>query len=277
MKWSTTHINRFDCELDYSLRDKVKTFKEEMVDHLKYVVEKHEGGEIYLLLSGGMDSRLLGLVLLDIGVKFTAVTYGYDLYFKDVDSVSSIEFAKEHGIKHEIFYLDLSEVMDTIYKYNQIDFFMPILNTYYILSAVNRYYKPNCAFITGAGSEPKITDGKIPIAYNAEKLKQLHTFIYNFTTDRILFSFANDPIVKENWNNKLFDKFDVRNMVYQKAYPSLKLIEKVIGGDYYIRNHFYTSVYKDYCRKYPHLFAMNPMDYFFDLEEYYNGGVNNGS
>ena len=128
MKWSLVNINRFDCDFDYSLRSQVKTFNEELVDHVKEIVKDKK--KIYLLLSGGMDSRLLGLVLLDLGVDFTAITYSFDIHFQDIDGINSKNFAKEHDIKHEIFYLDIGEMLDTVRKYNEIDFFVPVLNTY---------------------------------------------------------------------------------------------------------------------------------------------------
>jgi hypothetical protein len=273
MKWSLTNINLYECHFDYSLSKYVKTFKEEVRDHIKNAVELNKGKKIYLLLSGGMDSRFLGLTLLDLGVEFTAVTYAFSSNFNDYDSQNSSSFAKKHGIKHEIYFLTVEKFLDTIYRYAQQNIFINVLNPNYILTTIDNYCDPNGIFITGAGSEPKIENKKIRMGLCSEILKQIKPSMYNFTSERILFSFLNHPVVKQNWDKELPDKFYLRNFVYTEAYPNqLQTINKQFPEDGYIK-HVFDELCYHYAIKFPHVFATD--DYYFDIQNYYKKSEDN--
>ena len=84
MKYRVTADNKFECSLDYSLKGKTKSYKEEVKDHIKSVVEGRD--HVYLLFSGGMDSRFLALVLLELGIDFTAITFAFSSRYDDYDS-----------------------------------------------------------------------------------------------------------------------------------------------------------------------------------------------
>jgi len=276
MRYAFTDDNKFECYFDYSLRGEIKSFKEEVADHFKNVVKNYDS--VYLLFSGGMDSRFMALVLLELGVDFTAITYGFKKDFTDYDSKVSTEFAKEHGFKHELFYLDIEEVSKCVADYHNKKFFVPVLNSYYILSAVNRYYKDRSVFLTGAASEFKILNGKVDFPWNFLICREKHPFIYNFTTERIFFAYFAQPIIKKHWRDKSLGAFDARNKLYNEIYPDkLKIIQKQLPNDRHINNHFYDTLCKEYKTHYPNLFSRK--SFIVDLETHYKiiEGITNGS
>ena len=266
MRYAFTDDNKFECYFDYSLRREIKSFKEEVKDYFKGIIGNYNS--VYLLFSGGMDSRFMSLVLSELGVDFTAITYGFKKDFTDYDSKVSTEFAKEHGFKHELFYLDIEEVSKCVADYHNKKFFVPVLNSYYILSAVNRYYKPGSVFLTGAGSEFKILNGKVDFPWNFLTCREKHPFIYNFTTERIFFSYFDEPVIRNHWKDKSLGNFDARNKLYNEIYPDkLKIIQKQSPNDTHISNHFYDTLCKEYKTHYPNLFSRK--SFIVDLETHY--------
>ena len=168
------HTN-FIVNIDYSEYGKTKSFREEVKEHIKAIVSNYDS--VYLLFSGGMDSRFLALNLLELGIDFTAVTYGFKEDFTDYDSQVSTEFAKKHGFKHEIFYIDVGRLQKSVDSYLDKKFFIPLLNPHYIISAINEYNKPNCVFLTGACSEFKIEYGngcRITVCLAQLGLQKIH-------------------------------------------------------------------------------------------------------
>jgi hypothetical protein len=266
MKYAFTDDNKFECYFDYSLKGKIKSFKEEVKDHFKKIVGDYNS--VYLLFSGGMDSRFMALILLELEIDFTAITYGFKEDFTDYDSKVSTEFAKEHGFKHELFYLDKNEVSKCVSDYHKEKFFVPILNSYYILSAVKRYYKTGSVFLTGACSEFKIQNGKVDIPWNFLTYKEKHYYLYNFTTDRIFFSYFDEPVIKNNWANKSLNMFDARDKLYNQIYSDkLNIIKKRTPDDNIIRDYFYNVIINQYKKYYPKLFSRT--NFIVDLENHY--------
>ena len=257
--------NRFHINFDYSLQGKTKSFKEEVQDHLLEIAQSHK--KIYLLFSGGMDSRFLALNLLELGIDFTAVTYGFKEDFTDYDSRISTEFAKEHGFKHELFYLtseELVELVTTIHEEKKL--FTDVRNQYYLMSAMRRYDEPNCAFITGACSEFKITNKKVDFPFNIYVTKEAYKNLFNFTTDKIVFAYFDEPIIKENYKNTE-EQFDLRNKLYNSIYPDkLKIIKKTPPEDEKLSEVF-KRIGIAFFSHYPFMFLTKP--YILDLDEYY--------
>lgn len=269
MDWQIININEVKVTFDLSLKDKVKSFKEEVLDHVKRITDKHD--EVYLLLSGGMDSRFLALILLELGVDFTAITFSFDPNYNENDVFISKSFTKKYNIKHEIFYLSQEEFAGCVDFYGGKNFFINIMHAYNIFCTVHRYNKPKCAFLSGACSEFKIENKKISLGHWVEFVKKIHPNFYNFTTERIFLSYLNEKIIRENWENKYVSSpFYLRNLVYTNIYPELDTNEK--RGVAVNTNHldyFLNFVCDKYCRKYPHIFATK--NFCFDLETYYKG------
>jgi hypothetical protein len=257
--------NRFHVNFDYSLQGKTKSFKEELQDHLLEIAKNHK--KIYLLFSGGMDSRFLALNLLELGIDFTAITYGFKEDFTDYDSRLSTEFAKEHGFEQKLFYfsfVELIKVVNIVHEENKL--FTDVQNQYALMAAIRRYNEPDSAFITGACSEFKIEDRKVDFPFNIYVTKEVHKNLFNFTTDKIVFAYFDEPIIKENYKTTK-DPYDLRNKLYNSIYPEkLKIIEKHFSQDERLAETF-AQIRLAFFSQYPLTFLTKP--YILDLDEYY--------
>jgi hypothetical protein len=264
MKLTLINDNRFHIDFDYSLQGKTKSFKEELQDHLLEIAQNHK--KIYLLFSGGMDSRFLALNLLELGIDFTAVTYGFKEDFTDYDSRVSTEFVKEHGFKQELFYITEKEFIEAVKSLDEKGLFTDIRNQYYLISAIRRYDEPNCAFITGAASEFKIKNKKVDFPFNIYTTQTAYPNLFNFTTDKIVFAYFDEPIIKENYKTTE-DQYDLRNKLYNNIFPDkLKIIEKTFPEDKHFDEAF-SKILNLFFIRYPFVYLTNR--YILDLDEYY--------
>lgn len=264
MKLTLINDNRFHIDFDYSLQGKTKSFKEELQDYLLEIAQNHK--KIYLLFSGGMDSRFLALNLLELGIDFTAVTYGFKEDFTDYDSRVSTEFAKEHGFKQELFYITEKEFIEAVKSLDEKGLFTDIRNQYYLISAIKKYDEPNCAFITGACSEFKINDRKVDFPFNIYTTQTAYPNLFNFTTDKIIFAYFDEPIIKENYKTTE-DQYDLRNKLYNNIFPNkLKIIEKTFPEDKHFDEEF-SKILNLFFIRYPLVYLTNK--YILDLDEYY--------
>lgn len=264
MKLTLINDNRFHIDFDYSLQGKTKSFKEELQDHLLEIAQNHK--KIYLLFSGGVDSRFLALNLLELGIDFTAVTYGFKEDFTDYDSRVSTEFVKEHGFKQELFYITEKEFIEAVKSLDEKGLFTDIRNQYYLISAIRRYDEPNCAFITGAASEFKIKDRKVDFPFNIYTTQTAYPNLFNFTTDKIVFAYFDEPIIKENYKTTE-DQYDLRNKLYNNIFPNkLKIIKKTFPEDKHFDEAF-SKILNLFFIRYPLVYLTNR--YILDLDEYY--------
>jgi hypothetical protein len=213
-----------------------------------------------------MDSRFLALNLLELGIDFTAVTYGFKEDFTDYDSRISTEFAKEHGFKQELFYITEKEFIEAVKSLDEKGLFTDIRNQYYLISAIKKYDEPNCAFITGACSEFKINDRKVDFPFNIYTTQTAHPNLFNFTTDKIVFAYFDEPIIKENYKTTE-DQYDLRNKLYNNIFPNkLKIIEKTFPEDKHFDEEF-SKILNLFFIRYPLVYLTNK--YILDLDEYY--------
>jgi hypothetical protein len=276
MKYHITADNKFECSLDYSLRGTTKSYKEEVTDHIKSVVEGRD--HVYLLFSGGMDSRFLALLLLEMGIDFTAITFSSSSMYDDYDSYVSKDFSKRHAFKHELFNIgsfDVWSCAERYYEQKEISFVF--LHAYYIFLAIEKYNKPNSVFLTGAGAEFRIKDKKIKKNFLISMLQVVYPNIYNFISDRILFSYFDEPIIKDNWQDESSYTQYYRDKLYNSIYPDkLEIIEKSTSNHTPKSDYFYKMVNEKYGEEefFKRVITGN---FTLDLEEYYNGGVNNGN
>jgi len=274
VKYHITADNVFECTLDYSLKGKTKSYKEEVIDHIKSVVEGRD--HVYLLFSGGMDSRFLALILLELGIDFTAITYAYSSRYDDYDSIVSKDFSKRHGFKHELFNIGSFDFWSCVEKIYEKGMVFSNFNSYPIFVAIQKYDKPNSVFLTGAGSEFHIKDKKVKKKLLISMLQIAYPNIYNFTTDRILFSYLDEPIIKDSWQDESAYIQHYRDKLYNSIYPDkLKILKKRGPNADHITDYFFKMINEKYGESFFN--KINVGEFTLDLEEYYNGGVNNGS
>ncbi len=268
MKYYTTADNVFECSLDYSLKGKTKSYKEEVIDHIKSVVEGRD--HVYLLFSGGMDSRFLALILLELGIDFTAITFASSSMYDDYDSIVSKDFSKRHGFKHELFNIGSFDVWSCAERYyEQKGVSFVYLHAYYMFLAIEKYNKPNSVFLTGGGSEFRIRDKKITKTVLISMLQAVYPNIHNFTTDRILFSYLDEPIIKDNWQDEFSYPQYYRDKLYNSIYPDkLEIIEKFTSDHTPKSDYFYKMVKEKYGEEEFFKRGING-NFTLDLEEYY--------
>jgi hypothetical protein len=258
------NINEYQVEIDYSVEKNLKSFKEEMLDYLSEKCKTYK--KIYLLLSGGMDSQMLAHCLRELNVDFEAVTYCFNPNFTDYDSVLSSKVAKQLDIKHNKIYLNKEQLFEHIEKLAKKEIVYPVLNNYYLDYAMNK--NGEGIYISGACSEFKIQDNQISIHFNILSVHQNNKNIFNFTTERIFLSYINDEIFINEYQ-KHSDPFAVREKIYAKYFPNIKIEKKTWPEDEYIREDFYDIIK-------PNLFLINPLPFItkgfmFDIEEYFKG------
>jgi PP-loop superfamily ATP-utilizing enzyme len=96
MKFTWEHINRFNIDIDETVEQNLKSFKEEMIDFVESVTHKKD---VILLFSGGNDSRLLARTLMELGTPFKAITTCFKSDFTDYDSIVSQQFCLSNKIE----------------------------------------------------------------------------------------------------------------------------------------------------------------------------------
>ena len=97
----------------------------------------------------------------------------------------------------------------------------------------------------------------------------LYPNIHNFTTDRILFSYLEEPIIKNNWQDLSLGRFYLRNKVYGSIYQDkLKSLKKRGPDHQHIVDYFTFMINKKYGEE---EFFKNTSggSFLLDLEEYY--------
>jgi rhodanese-related sulfurtransferase len=230
------NTNRCDIDIDFSVENNLKSFKQEVLDHF-YTLCK--GKDVFVIFSGGNDSRFVARSLIELGIKFNAGTYVHAADYSDYNNEVSTSFCKEWKIPHEPIYLEetkfYAQVLDWSLNKNIV---YVICNSYYMHWLMDRQRQNgfNGVFLSGAGSEFKLINGKIPIPHNNEFIKFHNPDWYNFTTSRTLLSYVRNPIFLEEYKNTKMNGFDVRDRIYKDAYPDTEFVEKTRGGDLHIED-----------------------------------------
>lgn len=103
-------INRVSSNLTKLERTgkEFSNFKEACIEAAKLIEQDANGKEIYLALSGGIDSELMSAMFIEAGVPFTAFTVNYN-GLNDYDTKYAYEFCKKHNIQQVTENLDLED------------------------------------------------------------------------------------------------------------------------------------------------------------------------
>jgi hypothetical protein len=274
MKYIWKHINQFNVEFDESVDESLKSFKEEVIDHILQVTNKKD---VILLFSGGNDSRFVARTLMEINVPFRAITTCFKQDFTDYDSIVSQQFCLSNHIEQERIYVNRRNFFEEV-KHLALHKRMvyPALVCYYIQTVIEKERNAGFdgVFLTGCGSEFKIgsvykvcDDIKLFLRHHPYILMENNLgVLYNFTTDRTFFSYIRNEHFIQNYKTSK-DGFDIRDKIYQDCYPDLKLEKKTPAEDLYLQEYYDDKIV-------PYLKHLNPYpfitDYYtFDLVDYY--------
>jgi len=261
----------FDIEFDYSVLDTIKPYKEEVCDYLKHLYNNQK--EITLLFSGGMDSRFLARCMIDLKIPFTAYTYVFSENNTDYDSLVSTEFCKQYNIQQEKLYIDANKLFNYMFFLKEKSIVIQSLNPYYSLYAmqekINTGYE-GC-FLTGGCSEVRNEEGAIFLPHGFYTLLRMYpNKIFNFTTDRIFFSYMLTDIFKNNYKDRSIDWTSIRDQIYINCYSDLKRIEKQRPDDEYISNPFDETILPQLRSNCNDVIEAEP--YFFDAHYFLTRG-----
>ena len=255
-------INKYDVQLDLSVKNNLKSFKEEVLDEL-YRIFKIEG-DIPVLFSGGMDSTFILRSLLELGLKPRTVTLSFTKDNSDFDCELAKQKCKKYGLASpEFFYMDdkkffqhlehLLEVRDIAYPMLHGFFMDYFLNT-------NKYDK----FYCGMQNEYRLKDNKIYLnpgpymvkVYNPDRL-------YNYTTDRTFLSYFKHKQFLNNYkqpqprlSDGTEDMWYIRDLIYMDCYPDIPREVKELPNPWrnYIKMPFIENVLPYLTEKYPHFY-----------------------
>ena len=228
------NVNNCDVDIDFSAEDSLKSFKQEVLDHF-YTICKDK--EVFVIFSGGNDSRFIARSLIELGIKFSAGTYVHAADYSEYNNTVSTSFCKQWNIKHEPIYLEETNFYKQVLEWAlDKNIVYPICNSYYMHWLMNRQRENgfNGVFLSGAGSEFKLINGVIPIPHNNEFVKSHNPDWHNFTTSRILLSYIKNPIFLEEYKTTKMNGFDVRDKIYKDAYSDTEFVEKTRGADLHI-------------------------------------------
>jgi hypothetical protein len=238
--------NFFKFIVDYSVKDNLKTFKEEVLDHLYSLHSLH--GEMPVLYSGGMDSTFLIRSLIELGIKPKTITFSFSAENDDPDCEMVNRKCKLYGLEPpEFFYFDkagfVENVKQVVYEEKRnYPMFHGFLMDYFLKKT------KHLKLYTGMGSEFKCFDNKVVMNPGPFVVKKNHpNRLHCFTTDRIFLSYFKNKQFINNYKKPIpilpvgmVDKWYLRDLVYMDCYPDIEREEKFFGSYWrdYVKNPF---------------------------------------
>lgn len=245
------HGFKYEVDLNVSVKDNLKPFKEEVLDELYSIHLKH--GDLTLLFSGGMDSTFILRSLKELGINPKIITFSFSPNNDDFESELVKSKCKEYGAQPpDFFYIDKNDFFNhcnSIIESNQLPY--PMIHGYmmdYFLN-VHRGMK----FYTGMSCEYKLKDNKIFIPAGPFLVKDNNPDqLYGFTTDKTFLSYFKHKQFVNNYkkenvylNNGQLDRWYVRDLIYMDCYPDITRVSKDIPYDHrrYIDSCFDSHVY----------------------------------
>ena len=229
--------------IDYSVKDSLKSFKQEVLDEL-YRVHLQQG-EMPLLFSGGMDGTFILRSLQELGVKVKTLSFSFSKDNDDFECQLVKKRCKQYGIENpEFFYFDDKKFFKHINALrSEKNIVYPAIHGFLMDYCVNdsQYDK----FYCGMSCEYKLIQGKIvmpPMPQLFKKYNPNKTF--GFTTDRTFLSYFKHPLFVSNYkksNPPMYDgsedKWYVRDLIYMDCFPDIERSTKNFTDIWTSRNH----------------------------------------
>lgn len=278
MKTNYTHINQFSIDFDFSAEKDLKSFKEET---LSYLSEVTQGKEITLIFSGGNDSRFIARSLMELNLPFKAITNSFERDFSDYDSIVSHEYCIENKIKHERKFLNERKFFERLKEIaHHRGYIYTRLICYYIQHLIEEAKDSGYRgiFFSGCGMEihvhqDKKDENKSLIEFNPHPhmlLEKNSGTLYSLWSDRIFLSYINDNEFISNYKQckSGYDWTIVRDKIFKKCYPDLKLEKKTLANDSHMHDYF-TNKIMPWLMTYD-VYKFMLERYEFDIDQYFN-------
>lgn len=273
MKREIVYINEFRVEIDYSVEENLKTFKEEVLNRL-YTIHKEDSVND-LLFSGGMDSLFLLRSLQELGItpKLHSISFAKD--YSDYDALLTIEQCKKFGLKiPEFFYMDSDKIINYIeFLTREKRIAYPALHGYYLDYYISHH--ENINFFCGMSCEYRTSNGFITLNPAPSFFKKINPGrLHGFECSETFLAFINNPIFKENYLNPNpmlpiigENIWRMRDLIYSDCYPEIGIIDKRRPDDNHIKNR-YIEVLNEINALYPEVRNIKP--FRFNAKDYLN-------
>lgn len=274
MKKELVYINEYRVEIDYSVEENLKSFKEEVLNTLYKNHKEHSVNN--LLFSGGNDSTFILKSLQELGINPKLHSLSFSKDNSDIGSLQTKEQCKKFGLQEpEFLYLDKYE----LYKHIDILTFekriaYPALHCYfmdYYLSLMEGEQ-----FFCGMSCEYRYSNGILflPVAPPAIKFYNPYR-LFGYDSSETFLAFVNDPIFKDNYlqeNGEIpfwgENVWRIRDLIYNNCYPELQLPSKCPIEADYVSIDYYDQKLKLIKEMHPEIFWMQP--FRFNVKEYFD-------
>lgn len=262
----------FNLEIDYSVEESLKSFKEEVLSTLYDLYKKHNVER--LLLSDGMDSSFTALCLQELGITFRPLSF---IFSKQKNFVTEdiVKFCNKNGFTPSFFVIEPEPFFKHIeYLTEEKKLAYPVLNGYYVDYMLNNFSEN---FFSGMTCEFKYYDNKYidfgMIAPYLVKRNNLNR-LYGFANSRTFLSYINNPIFLNNYKidrSKLRrdDPFFIRDLIYTNIYPEMGIKRKSGWDDQIITKPFEQKYLPKIKKEVPWVFKLE--NYKFYVDDYFKG------
>jgi hypothetical protein len=279
MKREIVYINEFRVEIDYSVEENLKSFKEEVLNRLYTIYKESSVNEI--LFSGGMDSIFILRSLQELGITPKVHTLSFAKDYTDYDSLIVKEQCKKFGVKEpEFFYMDKDQFFNHVnFLTNEKQVAYPALHCYYVDYYLSSMEQVN--FFCGMACEYRTSNGNVIFNPAPTFMKKTNPGRLNgFECSETFLAFVNHPIFKENYlkPNPMIPGYGeniwrVRDLIYNDCYPEIGIIDKHRADDLYLKNPFHANFLPTIRLIYPETGNVKP--YRFNAQEYFNRKAKN--
>jgi hypothetical protein len=258
-------VNEYKINLDYSVVNSLKPFKEEVLDELYNTHKLH--GEMPVLFSGGMDSTFIVRSLMELGLRPRTISFSFSKNNDDYDCELAKNKCKKYGLPPpEFFYMDERGFFDHLeYLFIVRNTAYPMMHGYfmdYFLKS-NKYSK----FYSGLSCEYKLKDNKVYMPPGPVLIKQNNpNQVYGFTTDRTFLSYFKNEIFKDNYKKPIpllsdgsSDAWYIRDLIYMDCYPDMNKERKEAQADWrkYIVIPFWDEIFPLIEHRFPLIYNSN--------------------
>jgi hypothetical protein len=267
-------INEYKINLDYSVVNSLKPFKEEVLDEL-YDTHKLQG-EMPVLFSGGMDSTFIVRSLMELGLRPRTVSFSFSKNNDDYECELAKSKCKKYGlVPPEFFYFDKESFFNHLdYLVNVKNIAYPILHGYFMDFFLKSYKYDK--FYSGISCEYRIKNNKVFMHSGPVLVKQNNpNQLYGFTTDRTFLSYFKNKIFRDNYKKTLplllppyhTDLWHVRDLIYMDCYPDMNKEHKDVPNPWrdYLKVPFYTEILPHIEQKFPLIYGIKPWDMDLDF------------
>lgn len=274
MKKEFHYVNEYRVELDYSVEENLKSFKEEVLNQL-YKHHKESSVDT-LLFSGGMDSSLILRGLQELGINPKLYTLSHSKDGMDHAPLLARARCKQFGAKEpEVLHIDKDDLfkhIDNLTYKEGIAY--PTTGAYTMDYALSKM--GDIKLFCGMSCEYRCySDGIIKLHLGPPFLRATRpNRFYGFDSSETFLAFVNHPIFKANYLNPIpsikpygDNVWYIRDLIYSDAYPELGTPTKRDNDEMHILEHFNEVVLPKIKAMYPIPFLMKP--WVFDAKEYH--------